>query len=1254
MADSIQVLTTLEYLGAYPKGSSDYYFGVVLQVGVPVGSDGNTSFKVDQTQTELLQPWLWKKPQVNIWPLDHGAAGQALTLTPITLGDPSSSPPGYKLESSITKQLGQDFEDAYKQQDFGWADASQQSISKRKDTRTQYPWPAHLAQLSRYPFPIPHLLNLAYIVKVDSDSVQPKENVTYIASVSFDACVTAHCATPATFTPEPATTTGTYTATDPATIPFHNQPGIVTYTMPITIASLNPDEPILKSLPAEITDWQAHLVAGCADLFDLSVRLIAPVRDDCNTNPEKCTQLRNEIAKSFSGYITAVLVAQRDIVAYGCKAGPNGTSLLQRLADRWVSEGADNIEIGNRRRFANGSDPNDFNLVKKITDQYAQDQSGDQQLVQQNWLAILKQNATLTGNSLLGTVPASVDSATLSDRLIALEHLQLQFTQADLLTALIFAQWAQWAQSAAAANLDPKVWQSFRKSAVATLAALNVRSQLLQGNLAGSWSTIIAKVSQDVDASRNSLQTEIPTELKKRVSSLLNSIPGVSGFADDLVTAANTAADKLLATLVPQKLLSTAPATPTRTSGGISVLLGGLDAADTDRGSDAKDNLRQTSGLCVVIRETGQTEWRCLDVGYAMTSLATKPGEQPSAVVPGLPPIVIPVPQHNQDGLRRAILTYHNQPLMCESPAHSFGNGLVPTPTNAKDRYIFFQHPSVGTLLDGDKQWKIPGLAFGRSYDFLFGRVSNSGALPPSFADTTRGPAFLSFKALRDSNPAPSVPSVPYRRTVPIADLRFGSSDSPTTVDKTNLPAIPDDVHPRANELYPSPASQTSSTTDRPAYPLVMLTPYKVKNNNGKDVGTDIFKLTIRKPTTDLFTWDRWKAALDSSTPGDTDIRKERINIWSRFHILSRQESTQTKTTLDDPAVLALKIDVWFEGKTIQVNKPTKAWPNSNKPLPSNILQNPSDPLTLTFVTSQTATPLSVTDDTAGWIGTVPSGGIAKVSGTPAIDDAHASFFANGIVLDPQNKSTLKPYVFLVESANKNLPSIPEIFAAFKIAPPATPAATAADFTLTPPDKKTVNYNTAWQQVRGADLQNQVWRWDGRPSSKFPFADVVQPKTNILPAQPATSGLLKWELETFSTRLASDATTRPMSRTYENGTFAFATHEDRATELGAAYYRAAVTVYNRYGSLVPENPPSTSSQPPTRFLTTLNKFASIPGADGGWARRFVPARLSANASVPQGYKPPKPAIKYIVPLTGSTDNSQAHAASVLIVVQGPW
>jgi hypothetical protein len=1244
MADSIQVLTSLEYLGAY-KGNSEYYFGVVLQVGVPVGADGKTSLTVDPTQAELLQPWLWKNPEVNIWALRVDTAGAALTHyypptppipnpTQVPKANPTLDPRGvgnYSLNPAITVQLGQDFEKALDQQDFGWADPQKQGASRRDDTRAHYPWPAHLAQLSRYPFPIPHLLNLAFFVRMD----KPPVAGSYVATLKFQATIAG---AETAFTPvlhvDVHDDAGRYT------IPYDSQPAIVTYTMPLTIPS--PSQFSSVSVSAEATDWQAHLVAGCADLFDLSARLVAPVRDDCNTTPEKCTQLRNDIAKNFSAYVTAVLAAQRDIVAYGCKAGPNSTSLLKRLGDRWVGEGGDDKEIKIRRKFADA-------FVDLVVQQLKQDQVGDQQLYQQKWLVLLKQNTILARNSLLGAAPASIESATLSDRLIALEHLQLQFTQADLLSALLLTQWEQ---SASAANLDKTTWQSLRKSAAESLGVLNVRDQLLQGNLGDSWSGIIVNVSQDGDTSRDSLRTSIPTELKKHVNSLLNSIPGTSDFADLLLTAVNAAATQLLATLVPKKL-GDAPVTPTRTSEGISVLLGGLDAND-DKASDISDNLRQMSGLCVLMREAEQTDWRCLDVGYPVTSLSTNTGEMPGPAVIALSnPIVIPVPQHNQEALRRATLTYNNQPLMCESPAHGFSKGLVPTPSKAKDRYISFEHPSVRSLLDGDnfKQWKIPGLAFGRSYDFLFSRVSNSGALSPSFADPTLGPAFLSFNTIGNSKPAITVP---YLRTVPVADLRFGSSDDPITVDKINFPAIPADVHPRANEVYPSPASQVGSVPDRPAYPLVVLTPYRVKNDHGKDVGTGTFKLTIRKPTTDLFTWDRWKAALDSGTPGDSAVRRERINIWSRFHTLARQENTATKVTLDDPAVVSLKIDVVFEDKTIPVDNATKAWPNSNKPLPPNILQNPSDPLTLTFATSQTATTVSVTDETAGWTVTLPPGGIAKVSLTPTIDGAHANFFAVGIVRDSKDKPTLKPYVFLAESANKNLPSIPEIFAAFKIAPPATPAATAVDFTLTPPDKKTVNYNTAWQQVRGADLQNQVWRWDGRPSSKFPFADVVQPKSNILPAQPATSGLLKWELETFSARLASDATTRPMSRTYENGAFAFAAHEDRATELGAAYYRAAVTVYNRYGSLVPENPPSTSNQPPTRFFTTLNKFASIPGADGGWARRFVPARLSANASVPQGYKPPKPAIKYIVPLTGSIENSQAHAASVLIVVQGPW
>jgi hypothetical protein len=214
----------------------------------------------------------------------------------------------------------------------------------------------------------------------------------------------------------------------------------------------------------------------------------------------------------------------------------------------------------------------------------------------------------------------------------------------------------------------------------------------------------------------------------------------------------------------------------------------------------------------------------------------------------------------------------------------------------------------------------------------------------------------------------------------------------------------------------------------------------------------------------------------------------------------------------------------------------------------------------------------------------------------------------------------------LVEAANKSLPSVDDLRTAFQIKAPPSLDRTSVDFAL-------VLDNVAnKEQVRGADLRTQIWRWDGRPSRQFPFGDVAKPD---VPQQPSAK-LLEWELEAFSTRLASDASVRPMARF---GASTFVAHDDRSTELGATYYRAAIEVYNRYGSLVPKA---------SRSLATLGEFCSIPGADGQWTRRFIPARWSSQNTIP------KPAIKFIVPLTGSLASAQASASSALVVVQGPW
>jgi hypothetical protein len=68
----------------------------------------------------------------------------------------------------------------------------------------------------------------------------------------------------------------------------------------------------------------------------------------------------------------------------------------------------------------------------------------------------------------------------------------------------------------------------------------------------------------------------------------------------------------------------------------------------------------------------------------------------------------------------------------------------------------------------------------------------------------------------------------------------------------------------------------------------------------------------------------------------------------------------------------------------------------------------------------------------------------------------------------------------------------------------------------------------------------------------------------------------------------------------------------------------------------------------------LSRESALPGLDGGWVRTAVPVRLAADFTVP------KPAIKFILPLTGALPSATAPkdvestTGSALVVLQGPW
>lgn len=1256
MSTAIQILSTLEYLGPYPDG---IYFGLVLQVGTGEVTQAAQAVQVSSAIENLLKPWMWTSPVAgNWWPkiqlwkyANNGDPQGGDPKTATAIDEPKPTDIHVYDCAALRAQLDQMCTTARTQPNLSWVDPGQAGSTPVIAGENGYPWPALLAQVARFPYPIPHILHLSYLLKVsDASFTHPDSSSSYFASVTFNASINAAVKT---YTPQISSTQTTIDKLQNKrariTIPY-DDPSIFLVTQPLT--DFTPGASVIASgLTAEVKDWQAHLVTGCADLFDLPARLLAPVRSDCQdpTTAASCTTLQQAVAPELDSFINAFLVAQRNLVSYGALVGPDGSSIVSRLSQRWIQTNSDAASI----QFAS-------TFLKAVKDQLAADQtSSDQSVVQDGWLVLLAQNPSLATSSLInpmqsvpslynattaykrgqlvlfhgqvfkaesdGRLPTptpgspqpqqwtqvtallKVDPASIESWLSNVEHLQQQFVQNDVLSQLLLSLWDGLAISSTA----PIQYHSFRSSASTALGTLNIRSLLLQGNLQASWVNIVA------DPSRENLRKNIPLELNRRMASLLNGLPSKamsSGLQKALSDAAQAAATKpaSLDTLVPLALVKPGSAanqiTPpqqTRTSEGLSVLLGSMEAP-TDTTKDADDDLRQMLGVCVLMREQSENTWRCLNVGKPMQSDDVTP-----AVTGLTEPVVVPVPQHTQDGMRRATLTYNNQPLMSESPAHRFGKDLVKngTTSNSISRMLAFRHPSADVKLETAalQQWKIPGLAFSRTYDLLLGRVSNSGALPAAFTDSTHGPAVLSFDSVKTLSP--SIPNIPYLRTVPVSGLRFGPSD--TDASKIQFPPIPLDVVPRAKDLVPESSQST---------PLLLLSPYKAS-------GTfDTFSLTISRPTADLLTWDRWMAAQSGA-----DVRALRSQVWSRYNILARQESSRFKVSLEDPAVRHLTITIaGIDGISGSDATDTKSWDapwSAPDPSPLATVVLPArTPIPMTVTVSETATANHF--DKSTWTLTVKPGVLGTITLVPSIDPNDQKLFASCI-----KASQLEGYMFIIETANKFLfgsaqtnPSDKEILRkAISILPPDGTTRTTIDFALT------LNQPSSIGRV---DLQTQFWRWDGRPTStKYPYADTVM---------PPTQSLLEWELEVFSTRTSSDATTRPMSRDKHNGNgITFAAHEDRSADRGATFCRAAVTAYNRYGSMVPSD---------FQSINTLTEFASVPGADGGWVRSLI------RAILPGDYVVPKPAIKFIVPLTGSSDTSQpsSHAASVLVVVQGPW
>jgi hypothetical protein len=1214
---SITILSTLEHLGSY-GGAADVYFGVTLQIA---------SDTVPSTDPEksLLCPWFWDRNKLNIrlWK-DAGSGANPVTsqLGKIVKTDDDAE---LAVVLAANRKTVGDFLNA----DYATlqkANASDnfavlrpgEDYTTSKNGGGRYRWPAHLAQVTRYPYPIPHSLNLSVFFSVPAGFV-PK------------ATPGANPATPPWFFAAPefsfTSTDGveTYTLIDPVSqgpaLPV--KPVIINYsnalnrsvscqTLAIAATSFIVTSPATRGSTAlsfsdayvnlqlpEQLNWQDLLATQCSELFDTSARLLTALRETSFAP----SPLNGSTQAALDAIAQHSLVFTRLFVAALSNVGNPGVIKPVDIAHPTLFSSQFNLWLQSNPQYKAKADSFYTDLTSILKDAPVVDLTKPDTF--RGWCETLKvvpgfdafgpllDQSEFAGSISDGDLDAQGKPVTtltqkqLQALFTKLDSMHVLMTQSDSLSALLFVRWNQ----DVATQKKPDDWMAMWSSFRSFLQSQNLRPVVAMANLRRV--NPLPAITQVWDSTkRQTIRNQIATSLSTFFALDCNQLPLADAIRKALFDPGQPWIEAQTILIVPDALSAAQKKRPSSTSEGITLVL------DTLAPPPGMDILTETSGFCLLGREETNPpgEWQCLNVG-----IVQKPAVATPVAVPEISlslPTVIPVPLHDQDGMRHAMVTYNNQPLMMQSPAAGFGPGMAKTTGSdaASNLGLVYLHPY---LVDANSPYgKLPGLKFGSKYQFAAARVRSCGALPSALA-LSANPGRLA-KNLKGSLPH-FLGAVEYKRTVPIGALRFASEEGATN-QSLKLPPIPEGVNPLARELN----LQASGQGDRE--PFLLLSSFAEAPK-----GTNQFVFSIRPPAIDLQTWDRY-VAKDLSP--DT-----RINIWTDFHKLATLGSGDA--TIDDPAVRGVVLSLEsLSGPRVTGGPATVNWTFPG--ITTSLESFRAKAQAISIIAQPAIMSASITGTTVN----LPPGGIYRLTFTLQLDGKAAGRMADTGV-------TRQPETFLIETASGDLPLPSVLRAAFT-----TPNTTSKlEFRLALDSKK-----EGMLYIGSANVATQEWRWNGRPQMwtsngkpgiGFPFDYKTQ-----LDSDP----ILQWESIAFSPRQNSDATLRTLSRDLDSatGTRLLTASEDISPNFGARYFRSYVTVYNRYGVLVPEG----------------KRMAVSSSADSGntnepfhWSRSFVLARLPQNLSMPM------PAVKLILPLTESLQEDSGprrqDAASLLVSVQGP-